>query len=109
MAVLDHEVLEMERRNHTLGGERMMQSWAVERMAQEHRRDLVVQSQAGRKSAALPAEVLSDEVLMLSTQRSATGLPFAGGRTVRRHLGSHVGDLLIRAGTRLGGGNLRTS
>ncbi|HEX3793314.1 MAG TPA: hypothetical protein VHV57_02315 [Acidimicrobiales bacterium] len=44
-----------------------------------------------------------------STQRSATGLPIAGGRSVRRPLGSHVGDLLIRAGTRLGGGNLRTS
>jgi hypothetical protein len=40
---------------------------------------------------------------MVETQRSATGLPVAGGRAVRRPLGSHVGNLLIRMGTRLGG------
>jgi hypothetical protein len=88
----------------------MMQSWAVERMAQERRRDLFELSRARQIStlddSAVAAAIIQPAV---TTHRSATGRPIAGGRTVRRHLGTHVGDLLIRAGTRLGGANMRTS
>ena len=42
-------------------------------------------------------------------QRSAAGLPVAGGRAVRRTLAPRVGAWLIDFGTRLGGASIRTS
>jgi hypothetical protein len=87
----------------------MMQSWSVERMAEQHRQDLSTLSPVGRGARARankPGPVLS--AVPAQPVRTAQ-LAAAGTRPVRRPLGQHVGTLLIRAGTRLGGASMRTS
>jgi hypothetical protein len=44
-----------------------------------------------------------------ATQRSAAGIPVAGGRAVRRARAPRLGAWLIDFGTRLGGASIRTS
>jgi hypothetical protein len=100
------------------GGELMMQSWSMERMAEQRRQDLNALSRRGREAsagcspqgAALFMQVQPDEAEPTPAQpvRSAQ-LAAAGTRPARRPLGQHVGTLLIRAGTRLGGASMRTS
>jgi hypothetical protein len=88
----------------------MMQSWVVERMAEQRRRDLSALSQPGRGVRAgrsLPTAVPQPR-LQAQPVRSVQ-LVVAGARPVHHPLGQHVGSLLIRAGTRLGGASIRTS
>jgi hypothetical protein len=94
----------------------MVHSWLVERMAEEHRRDLTIlgdgrhrltTQNAARDVHELAPETPSashvvavhhvDPALRLSTQ------------VQRRPVGHHVGTLLIRLGTRLGGASIGTS
>ena len=83
-------------------------SWLGERIAEEHRRDLSILSgaahtahQAPRDPAASAADVLWPGV--------EQGSHHPGTPAERRPIGQHVGTLLIRVGTRLGGASMRTS
>jgi|HubBroStandDraft_1064217.scaffolds.fasta_scaffold147859_2 hypothetical protein len=87
----------------------MIELRAMEKMAEAHRRELTEYAQ-GRKAAERASR--SNFVTPVqragagadaATQRSTTGLPVTGGRAVRRPVGQHLGELLIRAGIRLGG------
>jgi hypothetical protein len=73
----------------------------AERVA-AHREALLVQAEMSRDRAAQRHARIT---AWTATQRSATGLPVAGGRTVRRSrpIGERVGSWLTEAGTRLGG------
>jgi hypothetical protein len=69
----------------------MMQPWIGERMTEEHRRDLTaISAWAGRSPLA------------------ASGTE-AGVHGWHHPFGQHLGALLIRAGTRLGGATITTS
>jgi hypothetical protein len=95
----------------------MAYAWIGERMAEEHRRDLAVtrlkhrrvQSRDDRMVASALPVGLPDSHLRLQLQAASQlevyGLQSAG----HRHFTHHVGTLLIRAGTRLGGASIRTS
>jgi hypothetical protein len=85
----------------------MMQSWEMERMASQHQRNLRALSGAPQNSRR--GGITAAAATRPTTLRSATGLPVTGGRAVRRAVAGHVGDWLIRAGTRLEGGSIRTS
>jgi hypothetical protein len=87
----------------------------MEKIAEAHRRDLMEYSR-GRKAAEqairsgkMASAQCTGASLEVATQRSATGLPVTGGRAVRRPLGHHVGELLIRVGVRLGGTTISPS
>jgi hypothetical protein len=84
----------------------MMQSWEMERMASQHQRNL-------RALSGAPQNARRGGITAAATRptalRSTTGLPVTGGRAVRRAVAGHVGDWLIRAGTRLEGRSIRTS
>jgi hypothetical protein len=93
----------------------MIELRAMEKIAEAHRRDLMEYSR-GRKAAE--QAVRSGNMAQVqctgapadaATQRSTTGLPVTGGRTVRRPVGRHVGELLIRVGVRLGGTTISPS
>jgi hypothetical protein len=77
----------------------MVHSWLVERMAEEHRRDLTILGSAPHRTTSrdqLTAQH-ADPALRLSPPAD------------RRPVGHQVGTLLIRLGTRLGGASMRTS
>ena len=82
----------------------MIQTKAVQSQAEAHRRDLM--------NSAGPRRVVRGDVGesdLRATQRSATGLPVTGGRTVRRAVAPRLGDWLIDLGRKLGGATIRTS
>jgi hypothetical protein len=81
----------------------MIQVKAVQSQADSHRRDLL--SSAGPRRGA-GGSVTND---LRATQRSAAGLPVAGGRAVRRTVAPRLGAWLIDFGTKLGGASIRTS
>ena len=86
----------------------MMQMWEVERMTNEHRRDLAELWRAGVGTGSdRTTKAVGNPVG--EKQRSATGRLVAGGRPLRRPVGIQVGTWLIRAGTRLSDGSMRTS
>ncbi len=86
-------------------GESMIQARAVHTQADAHRQELIAAGGSSR-TARRHVTRLSDPG---ATQRSATGLPVAGGRAVRRAVAPRVGSWLIEFGTRLGGASVRTS
>jgi hypothetical protein len=81
----------------------MSYSWVVERMAEDHRRDLAV-SRAHTPTAPDPGEF----TMGVSLHTVGHG-PSPAPRAPRRPIGYQVGTLLIRAGLRLGGASMRTS
>jgi hypothetical protein len=88
----------------------MNQGWAMAQQVEAHRQDLVTLATGIRPRAGIDS--LDDDLSWDgATQRSVTGLPVAGGRTVRRPklLGERVGSWLIHAGTRLGGAGITAS
>jgi hypothetical protein len=89
----------------------MLQGWSMESRADAHRRDLVAEAEAYRIRTLVRTELSAPVAPARTTQLSATGLPVAGGRTVRRpgQLGQKFGAWLIEAGTRLGGTTISTS
>jgi hypothetical protein len=82
----------------------MMQPWIGERMTEEHRRDLTaIGPSAGRPGMpAAPPPVDGHQPLAASSAD-------AGDPAWHRPFGHHIGTLLIRAGTRLGGATMTTS
>jgi hypothetical protein len=91
----------------------MLQGWSMEERIDAHRRDLLADAVAHRsRSRVKPVDEVQVAPLRSQTaQLSATGLPVSGGRTVRRSglVSQRFGSWLIHAGTRLGGGSMRTS
>jgi hypothetical protein len=88
----------------------MNQGWAMARQVEAHRQDLAALANGTRVQAR--AESLDMDLSWEgAAQRSVTGLPVAGGRTVRRPkpLSERVGAWLIHAGTRLGGAGMTAS
>ena len=83
----------------------MIQAKAVHTQADTHRKDLIAGAGSSR-TARRPVARMGDSG---ATQRSAAGLPVAGGRAVRRAVAPRVGSWLIEFGTRLGGASVRTS
>ena len=98
----------------------MLHSWMDGRMVEEHRRDLMSSSPApagwhGEVGAGADEGAVADQVGAALAAAAAAPLG-AGlrrsapeGDSERRPLTHHVGTLLIRAGTRLGGASMRTS
>ncbi len=94
----------------------MVHSWLVERMAEEHRRDLTI---LGAARHQLSAENAPAEVNMFTSGKPLASHVVAahhadpemrlGTQSERRPVGHQVGTLLIRMGTRLGGASIRTS
>jgi hypothetical protein len=85
----------------------MVHAWLVERMADEHRRDL---SLLGRAAPQIRRE--GDPFAAAAAVDRLPGVEqgsYAGAPGERRPIGQHVGTLLIRVGTRLGGASIRTS
>jgi hypothetical protein len=82
----------------------MMQPWIGERMTEEHRRDLTaISAWAGRTPLSpTPAPEGGRSPL------AASGTE-AGVHGWHHPFGQHLGALLIRAGTRLGGATITTS
>jgi hypothetical protein len=82
----------------------MIQTQAVQSLADAHRRDLMASARSRRvvrdEAAASDAGVV---------QRSAPGLPVTGGRAVHRAVAPRLGSWLIEFGTKLGGATIRTS
>jgi hypothetical protein len=94
----------------------MAYSWIVERMAEEHRRDLAVARMEHRK--ARPGELTIGASLHTvernphvqpQLQAKPQHKPYAPKGAGRHHFTHQVGTLLIRAGTRLGDASMRTS
>jgi hypothetical protein len=81
----------------------MIQTQAVQSLADAHRRDLM--ASAGSRRAAPQGSTSEIGVV----QRSAPGLPVTGGRAVHRAVAPRLGAWLIEFGTRLGGTTIRTS
>jgi hypothetical protein len=82
----------------------MIQTQAVQSLADAHRRDLMASAGSRR---AVPDEGSTSEIG--AVQRSAPGLPVTGGRAVHRAVAPRLGAWLIEFGTRLGGTTIRTS
>jgi hypothetical protein len=82
----------------------MMQTQAVQSLADAHRRDLM--ASAGSRRARHGQAPASDVGVV---QRSAPGLPVTGGRVVHRAVAPRLGAWLIEFGTKLGGATIRTS
>jgi hypothetical protein len=82
----------------------MIQTQAVQALADAHRRDLM--ASAGSRRARSGNVAASDVGVV---QRSAPGLPVTGGRAVHRAVAPRLGAWLIEFGTRLGGTAIRTS
>ena len=82
----------------------MIQTQAVQSLADAHRRDLMASAGSRR---VLPGQgKASDDGAVL---RSAPGLPVTGGRAAHRAVAPRLGVWLIEFGTRLGGTTIRTS
>jgi hypothetical protein len=82
----------------------MIQTRGVESLVDLHQQELISQAGSGRARRSGPTK-RHDR----ATQRSAAGLPVAGGRAVRRAVAPRFGAWLIDFGTRLGGTTVRTS
>jgi hypothetical protein len=91
-------------------------SWIVERMGEEHRRDLAVARLEHRE--AQPGDLITGASLhtveqnpygQAQLQSNSQPQLYASGEAGCRHFSQHVGTLLIRAGTRLGGASMRPS
>ena len=82
----------------------MIQTQAVQSLADAHRRDLMASASARR---AVRSQVATSEAG--AVQRSAPGLPVTGGRAVHRAVAPRLGAWLIDFGTKLGGATIRTS
>jgi hypothetical protein len=82
----------------------MIQSRGVESLVDLHRQELISQAGSGRSRRSGDSKRQDS-----ATQRSAAGLPVAGGRAVRRAVAPRFGAWLIDFGTRLGGTTVRTS
>jgi hypothetical protein len=82
----------------------MIQTQAVQSLADAHRRELM--ASAGSRRAHTD-EVAANDVGVV--QRSAPGLPVTGGRAVHRAVAPRLGAWLIHFGTKLGGATIRTS
>ena len=63
----------------------MIQTQAVESMADAHRRELMARRARGGRPPRMPTRAGG------ATQRSATGLPVTGGRAVRRAVAPRLG------------------
>jgi len=83
----------------------MIQAKAVHSQADAHRNELMVAAES-RRHARPHASPMRDAG---SAQRSAAGVPVAGGRAVRRARAPRIGAWLIDFGVRLGGTSVRTS
>ena len=83
----------------------MMQGRALEDQVRAHQSDLMAVAGPRRATRRRTAE-MSDSG---ATQRSAAGIPVAGGRALRRIRAPRLGAKLIDFGTRLGGASVRTS
>ena len=83
----------------------MIQTQAVQSLADAHRRDLMASARS-RRVVRGEAAVASDAGVV---QRSAPGLPVTGGRAVHRAVAPRLGSWLIEFGTKLGGATIRTS
>ena len=77
----------------------------LEDQVRAHQRDLL-NSAGSRMASRWAAAEMSESG---ATQRSAAGIPVAGGRAVRRVRAPRLGAWLIDFGTRLGGASIRTS
>jgi hypothetical protein len=82
----------------------MIQTRAVQSLADSHRRDLMA-------SAGPRPGVPADDAAHRSgtTPQSLDGRPAAGGLAVRRAVAPRLGAWLIEFGTKLGGATIRTS
>jgi hypothetical protein len=83
----------------------MMQPWIGERMTQEHRRDLATPIRADNRSS----RGAGDDLAPTAAKRQALSRSTVGHRVTHRPIGRHIGGLLIRAGTRLGGASISPS
>ena len=83
----------------------MIQVTAMHARADAHRRELMQAAESTRAARDLVNRSSGPS----ATQRSATGLPVAGGRAVRHAWAPRIGAWLIHAGTRMGGTSIRTS
>jgi len=82
----------------------MIQTRGVESLVDLHQQELIRQAGSGRSRRSGRTNSHHG-----ATQRSAAGLPVAGGRAVRRAVAPRVGAWLIDFGTRLGGTTIRTT
>jgi hypothetical protein len=82
----------------------MIQTQAVQSLADAHRRDLMA---SARPRRAVRGEGAASDAGVV--QRSAPGLPVTGGRAVHRAVAPRLGSWLIEFGTKLGGATIRTS
>jgi hypothetical protein len=82
----------------------MIQTQAVQSLADAHRRDLMASAKSRR---AVRGEAAASDVGVV--QRSAPGLPVTGGRAVHRAVAPRLGSWMIEFGTKLGGAKIRTS
>jgi hypothetical protein len=97
----------------------VLHSWMDSRMVEEHLRDLTssgLATASGIDDLGLGAGGPADHFGTAAAASASVAPLGAGlGRSApqgglpRRPLGQHVGTLLIRAGTRLGGASIRTS
>ena len=95
---------------HEVGrGEQMIQSWAVEKMADAHRHDLMASADAHRAASGTSRRHAAEAPSVMASRHSITGLPVSGDRVARRPMGQRVGHWLIQAGTRLGGASISPS
>jgi hypothetical protein len=84
----------------------MTQWWMVEQLAEQHRQDLA--RAFGAHSKALRQQEMKGAASLEVVP--AAGTPRQrGARSARPPVGHHLGNLLIRAGIRLGGASMRTS
>jgi len=82
----------------------MIQTQAVQSLADAHRRELM--ASAGSRRPLRDQGAVSDAGVV---QRSAPGLPVTGGRAVHRAVAPRLGSWMIEFGTKLGGAKIRTS
>jgi hypothetical protein len=82
----------------------MIHPRGVESLVDQHRQELISQAGTMRARGVGPAKIHHR-----ATQRSAAGVPVAGGRAVRRAAAPRFGAWLIEFGTKLGGTTVRTS
>ncbi len=83
----------------------MIQTKAVQSLADAHRQDLMASARPRRSTRRDSMQTIDPK----TTQRSAAGLPVSGDRAMRRAVAPRIGAWLIDFGTRLGGTTVRTS
>jgi len=83
----------------------MIQTRAVQSLADAHRQDLMASARRRRATRRDPGKMSEHR----ATQRSAAGLSGSEGRALRRAVAPRIGARLIEFGTRLRGATVRTS